>query len=311
MIIYRPSGLEEIVERFVRCFGLTALLGLSLAQSPQPSIPTEPNIPTEAGLYLEGPDGFNSIPGQAATSKRSGSLLVSGATAGIKKRTENVQLPGQHAQTVVNGKPVFYFIPARQGGEAGVNATDLILIQLEQKKQGRQFEVGAQRLWRRSSGISRSHQIEILRTEEKPGTYKVTPAAPLNQGEYALYLPQSHGAGPAVYDFSVQAAGAVAKELLDAKTAYIQNDAWHSSTGEQFSAALSKWGRFKVTDNHDEADLVFHLTGSIEESTTLEVTDARTGRKLWSGKPGKPRQLVDELRKEVANRERGLGEVRR
>jgi hypothetical protein len=305
MIPYRPSSLEEIVERFMRCFGLTALLGLALAQSPQPS------IPTEAGLYLEGADGFTRIPGQAVTPKRSESLLVFGATAGIKKRAENVQLPGQHAQTVVNGKPVFYFIPARQEGGGGVNTTDLILIQLEQKKQGRQFEVGAQRLWRRSSGISRTHQIEILRSEEKPGIDKVTPAAPLNKGEYALYLPQGHGAGPAVYDFSVQAAGAVAKELVDAKTAYIQNDTWHRSTGEEFSAALSKWGRFKVTDNRDDADLVFHLTGSIEESTTLEVTYARTGRMLWSGKPGKPRQLVDELRKEVADRERGLGEVRR
>src|ERR1700730_2713960 len=305
MIPYRPSSLEEIVERFMRCFGLTALLGLALAQSPQPS------IPTEAGLYLEGADGFTRIPGQAVTPKRSESLLVFGATAGIKKRAENVQLPGQHAQTVVNGKPVFYFIPARQEGGGGVNTTDLILIQLEQKKQGRQFEVGAQRLWRRSSGISRTHQIEILRSEEKPGIYKVTPAAPLNKGEYALYLPQGHGAGPTVYDFSVQAAGAVAKELVDAKTAYIQNDTWHRSTGEEVSARLSKWGRFKVTDNRDDADLVFHLTGSIEESTTLEVTYARTGRMLWSGKPGKPRQLVDELRKEVADRERGLGEVRR
>jgi hypothetical protein len=305
MIPYRRSSLEEIVERFMRCFGLTALLGLALAQSPQPS------IPTEAGLYLEGADGFTRIPGQAVTPKRSESLLVFGATAGIKKRAENVQLPGQHAQTVVNGKPVFYFIPARQEGGGGVNTTDLILIQLEQKKQGRQFEVGAQRLWRRSSGISRTHQIETLRSEEKPGIDKVTPAAPLNKGEYALYLPQGHGAGPAVYDFSVQAAGAVAKELVDAKTAYIQNDTWHRSTGEEFSAALSKWGRFKVTDNRDDADLVFHLTGSIEESTTLEVTYARTGRMLWSGRPGKPRQLVDELRKEVADRERGLGEVRR
>ena len=292
------------MERFVRCFGLTALLGLALAQSPQPS------IPTEAGLYLEGANGFTRIPGQAA-SKRSGSLLVFGATAGIKKRAENVQLPGQHAQTAVNGKPVFYFIPSRQEGEAGVNATDLILIQLEQKKQGRQFEVGAQRLWRRSSGISRSQQIEILRSEDKPGTYKVTPAAPLNQGEYALYLPRGHGAGPDVYDFSVQATGAVARELVDAQTAYIQNDTWHRSTGEEFSAALSKWGRFKVMDNRDDAELVFHLTGSIEESTTLEVTYARTGRMLWSGKPGKPRQLVDELRKEVADRERRLEEVRR
>jgi hypothetical protein len=310
MIPYRPSGLEGIVERFARCFGLILFVGLALAQSPPPRISGDPDIPTEVGLYVESAEGFTRIPGQAATYKRSGSPLVFGATAGIKRRTENVQLPREHAQNVVNEKPVFYFISAKPEGEAGVNATGLILIQLEQKKQGRQFEVGAQRLWRRSSEISRSHQIEVLRSEEKPGVYKITPAAPLNKGEYALYLPQGHGAGPAVYDFSVEAA-AVAKELVDAKTAYIQNDSWHSSTGEEFSAALSKWGRFKVTDNRDDADVVFHLTGSLDESTTLEVTQAHTGRRLWSGKPAKPSQLVGKLRKEVADSESGLREVRR
>lgn len=73
----------------------------------------------------------------------------------------------------------------------------------EQKKERRQFEVGAEGLWRGSSGISLTHQVQILRSEEKPGVYKVVPAAALNKGECAPYLQRGHGTEPYVYDFSV------------------------------------------------------------------------------------------------------------
>jgi hypothetical protein len=61
------------------------------------------------------------ILGQIVAFKRTGSLLVSGLTAGIKTRKENVQLLGPHAQTVVDGKPTLYFIPPKQEADAGVN----------------------------------------------------------------------------------------------------------------------------------------------------------------------------------------------
>jgi hypothetical protein len=186
------------MKRFAFCVGVAAVaVGVALAQTAQPS------IPTEAGMYVGTANGFTKILGQIVTFKRSGSLLASGVTAGIKSRKENVQLPGPHAQIVAGGNPVFYFIPAKQEAEAGVNAGDLILIQLEEKKERRQFEVGAQGLWRASSGISLTHQVQILRSEEKPGVYRLTPAATLGKGEYALYLQRGHGTEPYVYDFSV------------------------------------------------------------------------------------------------------------
>ncbi len=192
---------EVQMNRIVTCFGIATLVGIALAQTQQPT--PDPAIPSESGMYVAAGKGFTKILGQIVTFKRSGSLLASAATAGVKARKENVQLPGPHAQTVVDGKPVFYFIPAKQEAESGVNAGDLILIQLEQKKERRQFEVGAQGLWRGSSGISLTHQVQILRSEEKPGVYKVVPAAALSKGEYALYLQRGHGTEPYVYDFSV------------------------------------------------------------------------------------------------------------
>ena len=94
------------------------------------------------------------------------------------------------------------------------------------------------------------------------------------------------------------------KAVMEAKTAYVQNESWHTSVGDEFSDELSKWGRFKLVGDPKEADLVFHLTGSIADVTTLEVVDARTERKLWSTKPGKPRKLVNELRKRIKEQEK-------
>ena len=92
---------------------------------------------------------------------------------------------------------------------------------------------------------------------------------------------------------------ALPKALLEAKTAYVDDVSWHSSVGVQCSDELKKWGRFKLVGDQKEADLVFHLTGTIEDLTTLEVVDARDQVTLWSSKPDKVRKIMSELRKRV------------
>jgi hypothetical protein len=184
---------------------ITMFAVVALAQAPRPAISDTGSggIPSEPGMYVQTASGFNKILGQIVAFKRSGSLLVSGLTAGIKTRKENVQLLGPHAQTVVDGQPVFYFIPPKGEAEAGVNAGDLILIHLEEKAKRRQFEIGAQGAWRSSSGISITHQIQLFRSEAKPGVYTLTPATEVGKGEYALYLIRGEGTQAYVYDFSV------------------------------------------------------------------------------------------------------------
>jgi hypothetical protein len=191
---------------FSLMFSIPALLAPAvMAQASQPAISDagSGSIPSEPGMYVQAGDGFNKILGQIVAFTRSGSLLVSGLTAGIKTRKQNVQLLGPHAQTVINGKPVFYFIPPRQEADAGVNAGDLVLVRLEEKAERRQFEIGAQGLARASSGISITHQIQLFRSEAKPGIYTITPALELGKGEYALYLARGEGMQAYVYDFSV------------------------------------------------------------------------------------------------------------
>ncbi len=123
--------------KIVLWLGIVALASASLGETPSASLPTDP------GMYVEAAGGLSKIIGQIAEFKRSGSALASHATVGIKSQKENIQLLGPHAQTVVSAQPVFYFVPAKQEAEAGVNAGDLILVRLEEKSERRQFEIAA------------------------------------------------------------------------------------------------------------------------------------------------------------------------
>jgi hypothetical protein len=147
-------------------------------------------------MYVETWSTRTKIIGQIAEFRRTGSLLASAVTVGIKAQKGNIQLLGAHAQTITSAQPVFYFIPPKQEAEAGVNAGDLILMRLEEKSTRRQFEIAAAGVWRASSGISLTHQIQLIRTEEQPGVYKLMPARELEQGEYALYLSRGEGMAP-------------------------------------------------------------------------------------------------------------------
>lgn len=174
----------------VALLAATACFGQSVAPKP--------------GVYLKTETSQTSIIGQVVDFHRTGSLFASRMTFGIKSAKINVQLPGAHAQVVTAPTPVFLFIPAQKEADAGVTVGDLVLIRLEKHGDRRQFEVGAVGADRASSGISITHQIEALRSEDQPGVYRLVPAKPLAPGEYALYLVRGEGLPPFVYDFTVQ-----------------------------------------------------------------------------------------------------------
>jgi hypothetical protein len=159
---------------------------------------------SEPGMYVAASGGFAKILGQIVDTKRTGSMLVSDLTLHIKTSKENVQILGAHAQTVLGSNPEFYFVPAKQEADTGVNAGDLILIRLEEKSDRRQFEIGAKGAWRASSGVALSHEIQLSRSEARSGVYKIQPASGLTRGEYGLYLSRGEGMAPYIYDFSVQ-----------------------------------------------------------------------------------------------------------
>jgi len=178
----------------------------ALPRAPAESTPNtlSSDVPSEPGMYVTTADGPKKILGQIVDTKRTGSLLVSGLTMGIKTNKQNVQILGAHAETSIGPNPEFHFVPAKQEAEAGVNAGDLILIRLEEKHDRRQFEVAAKGAWRASSGVALSHEVQLYRSEVRPGVYKIQPAVGLQKGEYALYLSRGEGMAPYIYDFSVR-----------------------------------------------------------------------------------------------------------
>lgn len=95
-------------------------------------------------------------------------------------------------------------MPSQTETENGVTGGDLLLIRLEAHGDRRQIEVAAAGSWRASSGISITHQLQVVRSEPASGVYEVTPADPLKPGEYAMYLQRGEGLPAVLYDFSVQ-----------------------------------------------------------------------------------------------------------
>jgi hypothetical protein len=162
------------------------------------------DLPSESGLYFVAGREQTKVLGQPITFERTGSRLVSTVTLSIKAAHDNVQLPGRHAQTLTGTRPTFAFVPSRAEIDNGVTAGDLLLVKLETHGDRRQIEIAAGGSWRASKGVSITHQLQMLRSEPKPGLYQVAPADPLQLGEYAIYLQRGEGLPPLLYDFSVQ-----------------------------------------------------------------------------------------------------------
>lgn len=159
-------------------------------------------LPSEPGLYLLAGGQQTKILGQPVTFERTGSKLASGLN--IKAEHNSVQIPGAHAHTLTGNQPVFTFIPSQRETPNGMSADDLLLISLEVHGDRRQIDIAAGGAGRSGWGVSIPHQLQADRSEPSFGVYKLTPAAPLKPGEYAVYLQRGDLLPALLYDFSVQ-----------------------------------------------------------------------------------------------------------
>jgi hypothetical protein len=263
-----------------------------MAQAPQPAISDagSGNIPSEAGMYVQTAGGFNKILGQIVAFRRSGSLLVSKVTVGIKTSKENVQLLGPHAQTIVDAKPIFYFIPPKQEADAGVNAGDLVLVRLEEKTERRQFEVGAQGAWRASSGISITHQVQLFRSEVKAGVYTITPAVALGKGEYALYLARGEGMQAYVYDFSVDRRTDLTSQIAPSQSKPVAQD----SSAAPVSVTPMVQAQ-PVTEQQEASYAVTPATQSVVQKAVVQPAVQQQAAPKVVQRAEKPRVCLEEM----------------
>jgi hypothetical protein len=148
------------------------------------SLDQDLRIPNEAGLYAMGPtEGLERIEGRATSFVRTGSRVASAATLGIHANRVNTQIPETRANVTLGPTPTFYYRPVKDEG-----GLDLILTRLTVKNGRRQFEVGAQGIFRASKGVSVRHQMDFNADEVEPGLYKLVLTHQLKAGQYAFYL---------------------------------------------------------------------------------------------------------------------------
>lgn len=165
----------------------------------------EPNIPSEPGLYSVTEHGPVRIEGQAVSFERTGSLLISTVTVGIKAMKINVQLPGAHSANVFGKSTEFFYRMSSEMIQKGAGIGDLVLLQMKVKGTRRQVETRASGLWRSSRGVSIKIQVATTRKELQPGLYLVKAVDDLKEGEYGFYLFRGEGLQPYFYDFSIPA----------------------------------------------------------------------------------------------------------
>jgi membrane-associated protease RseP (regulator of RpoE activity) len=163
-----------------------------------------------------------------------------------------------------------------------VNAGDLILIRLEEKSQRRQFEIAASGAWRKSSGITLTHQIQLIRDEITSGVYKVMPAKELERGEYALFLARGEGMAPYVYDFSVQPTHtANTRQDKNWNTAHaavpangVQSNAAVPSSQPVGQASIGVFAEGNVNMRHDGIVLTAITPGGPADQVGIKAGDA-------------------------------------
>ena len=161
-------------------------------------------VPKKHGLYYLASNQLVPIEGQVISFARSGSLLSSTVTFGIKSRKINVQILRERAAHTTGTQPVFHYRAASGTDSAGGSAGDLVLVHMSVGHNRRQFEVGAGGAWRASSGISIRSQLPVTRKQIEPDLYQLTPDDLLKPGQYALYLFRGYDLPGYVYDFSVE-----------------------------------------------------------------------------------------------------------
>jgi hypothetical protein len=131
-----------------------------------------------------------------------------------------VVIQGDKAPVQTGSSPKFYFFfeDVAKGGSgntwaSGANTfvnspAEFTLIELDKKKGRREARVGSLNIAGAKTGVMDKDRLEFRSVELRPGVYEVTPAQPLESGEYGFIFSLAgggtNGAMTArIFDFSV------------------------------------------------------------------------------------------------------------
>jgi len=188
--------------------------------------PNDPMAPHDSGIYLYAKDRSGdyklTVLEQAAyQGSKTGGILGSALTYGIKKANMKAVIPGDHASIrTPDSMPVFYFYfedKAAGLGKGGFgagsisNPNQFALVKLDVTKSSRETSIGKFGAFGSSSGTDQKAMITFKSDRIRSGLYKVTLAGPMLPGEYCFLVSEMNvgafGAGAAgaaqIFDFAV------------------------------------------------------------------------------------------------------------
>jgi hypothetical protein len=236
LIALKSAGVpDRVVTAMVTKYsgtGVGALLGgkASGATPPAGTIstgdPNDPTAPHDSGIYLYAKNRNSeytlTILEQAAyQGAKTGSIMGSALTYGIKKLKMKAVIPGQHASVhAAEAQPVFYFYFEDKaaglgkgvfGAGAVSNPNQFALVKLEVTKSSRETIIGEFGTFGSSSGTNQKSMASFKSERVKPGLYKVIPNSTMEPGEYCFLVSQANmgafGAGASgasqIFDFAV------------------------------------------------------------------------------------------------------------
>jgi hypothetical protein len=191
--------------------------------------PNDPMSPHDSGIYLYAKDRNGdyklTILEQAAyQGSKTGGILASSLTYGLRKAKMKAVIPGQHASIrTPDSRPIFYFYfedkaagLGKGGFGAGAvsNPNQFALVKLEITKSSRQTIIGEFGALGASTGTHEKSMVTFKSERVRSGLYKVVPNAAMDAGEYCFLVSQvnmgAFGAGASgaaqIFDFAVNPA---------------------------------------------------------------------------------------------------------
>lgn len=188
--------------------------------------PNDPMSPHDSGIYLyaknrNGEYKLTVLEQAAYQGSKTGGMLGSAFTYGLKKTKMKAVIPGQHASIrTPDAQPVFYFYfedkaagLGKGGFGAGAvsNPNQFALIKLDVTKSSRETTIGEFGTLGMSSGTNQKSMVSFKSERLRPGLYKVAPNGPMDPGEFCFLVSQvnmgAYAAGAAgasqLFDFAV------------------------------------------------------------------------------------------------------------
>lgn len=223
LMALKKAGIDdEIVAAMIEVYNRTMGTGGSAAAVS--SDPNDPMSPHNYGVYLfeetEGARRMRQIEPSVSAQNRTGGKVTRAITPfGLGKVKVKANLSGNASKIQLKqSQPVFYFyLDAKSGGldtSSGIPSTpnEFVLIKFNIRDDNRELTIAKSNAYGAKGGISDESVVEFTSEKVGEGIYKITPKAPLKNGEYAFYLLNSGNSnasraiGSKFFDFGIRLA---------------------------------------------------------------------------------------------------------